>query len=83
MEEYLSIHSSGVRRSAPLSPEYSEYINFTGENHKDSIKIYHYIIIDISPSFIDINLTALDMSNKIILMTTLDLQRKSIKVRKL
>ncbi len=83
MEEYLSIHSSGVRvLPAPLSPEYSEYINplLVEKIIKILSKIYHYIIIDTSPSFIDINLTALDMSNKIILMTTLDLLSvKSIK----
>src|SRR5690554_6409299 len=56
IEEYLSIHTSGVRvLPAPLSPEYSEYINplLVEKIIKVLSKIYHYIIIDTSPSFSD------------------------------
>ena len=76
MEEYLVTHFSGVRvLPAPIKPEYAEYI--TG-NHVERIinilrETYHYIIIDTSASFHESVLTSLDMSDRILLVSTLDL----------
>ena len=76
MEEYLVTHFSGVKvLPAPIKPEYAEYI--TG-NHVEKIintlrEAYHYIIIDTSASFHETVLTSLDMSDRILLVSTLDL----------
>ncbi len=76
MEEYLVTHFSGVKvLPAPVKPEYAEYI--TG-NHVEKIintlrESFHYIIIDSSASFHESVLTALDMSDRILLVSTLDL----------
>lgn len=76
MEEYLVTHFSGVKvLPAPIKPEYAEYI--TG-NHVEKIistlrESYHYIIIDTSASFHETVLTSLDMSDRILLVSTLDL----------
>ncbi len=76
MEEYLVTHFSGVKvLPAPIKPEYAEYI--TG-NHVEKIinalrESYHYIIIDTSANFHETVLTSLDMSDRILLVSTLDL----------
>jgi len=76
MEDYLVTHFSGVRvLPAPSKPEYAEYIT---ANHVKSIleilkKEYHYIVIDTSAAFHEIILATLDMSDKILLLSTLDL----------
>lgn len=76
MEEYLVTHFSGVKvLPAPVKPEYAEYI--TG-NHVEKIintlrESFHYIIIDSSASFHESVLTALDLSDRILLVSTLDL----------
>lgn len=76
MEEYLVTHFSGVKvLPAPIKPEYAEYIT---ANHVEKIintlrESYHYIIIDTSASFHESVLTALDMSDRILLVSTLDL----------
>ena len=76
MEEYLVTHFSGVKvLTAPIKPEYAEYI--TG-NHVEKIiktlqETYHYIIIDTSANFHETVLTSLDMSDRILLISTLDL----------
>ena len=74
-EDYQT-HFSGVRyRSAPVKPEYAEYIT---ANHVEKIinilrESYNYIIIDTSASFHETVLTSLDMSDKILIISTLDL----------
>lgn len=76
IEEFMIEHESGVRvLSAPLTPEYAEYINgHTVENIlRILIESYKYIIIDTAPSFNDVNLTVMDMSDQIFFITTLDL----------
>lgn len=76
IEEFMVEHESGVRvLSAPLTPEYAEYINgHTVENIlRILIESYKYIIIDTAPSFNDVNLTVMDMSDQIFFITTLDL----------
>lgn len=76
MEEYLVTHFSGVKvLPAPVKPEYAEYIT---ANHVERIintlrETYHYIIVDSSASFHEAVLTALDMSDRILLVSTLDL----------
>lgn len=76
MEEYLVTHFSGVKvLPAPIKPEYAEYI--TG-NHVEKIintlrESYHYIIVDTSASFHESVLTSLDLSERILLVSTLDL----------
>lgn len=76
MEEYLVTHFSGVKvLPAPIKPEYAEYITV---NHVEKIintlrESYHYIIVDTSASFHESVLTALDMSDRILVVSTLDL----------
>jgi pilus assembly protein CpaE len=76
MEEYLVTHFSGVKvLPAPIKPEYAEYI--TGNHVEKIINIlrenYNYIIIDTSANFHETVLTSLDMSDRILLVSTLDL----------
>lgn len=76
LQEYLVHHSSGLSvLPAPISPEQAEYI--TSNSLEKIIYIlarsYDYIVIDTGPSFKEVNLTALDMSNHILFVTTLDL----------
>lgn len=76
IDDYLVTHFSGVRvLPAPLKPEYAEYI--TASHVEKIIKVlkenYHYIIIDTSASFHETVLASLDMSDRILLVSTLDL----------
>ncbi|MGE5615233.1 MAG: AAA family ATPase [Bacillota bacterium] len=76
VEEYLVTHISGVKvLPAPVKPEYAEYI--TGNHVEKLINIlresYHYIIVDTSANFHEAVLTALDMSDRILMVSTLDL----------
>lgn len=76
LEEYLVTHFSGVKvLPAPIKPEYAEYIT---ANHVERIintlrESYHYIIVDSSANFHESVLTSLDMSDRILLVSTLDL----------
>lgn len=76
MDEYLVTHFSGVRvLPAPIKPEYAEYIT---SSHLERIinvlkEHYHYVIIDTSASFHETVLAALDMSDRILFISTLDL----------
>jgi pilus assembly protein CpaE len=84
LEEHLIEHPSGLKiLPAPDSPEYAEYI--TPQNIEKIIKLllqnYRYIIIDTAPTFNEVNLTALDASDKIFFLTTLDLSTiKNVKL---
>ncbi len=76
IDDYLVTHFSGVRvLPAPLKPEYAEYI--TSSHIEKIMKLlkenYHYVIIDTSASFHETVLSSLDMSDKILLVSTLDL----------
>jgi len=82
--DYLTMHFSGVSvLPAPLKPEYAEYID---NRHVERILAllngnYHYVIVDVPAAFQDIVLTALDSSEKILVVSTLDLPAiKNIKV---
>lgn len=76
LEDYLVEHPSGLKvLAAPTSPEHAEYI--TSSNIEKIIKTflenYKYIVIDLAPTFESVNLTVLDMSDKVFFVTTLDL----------
>jgi pilus assembly protein CpaE len=76
LDDYLVTHFSGVKvLPAPLKPEYAEYI--TSSHVERIIRVlkenYHYVIVDTSASFHETVLTSLDMSDKILLVSTLDL----------
>ncbi|GLB31524.1 pilus assembly protein CpaE [Lacrimispora amygdalina] len=76
LDDFLMPHISGVRvLTAPIKPEYSEYIN---EQHVKTLlsylkKSYHYVIIDTCSNFAETTLAALDASEKILYLSTLDL----------
>ena len=76
MDEYLVTHFTGVRvLPAPIKPEYAEYITSA---HVEKIittlkENYHYIIIDTSANFHETVLTSLDISDNILMVSTLDL----------
>ncbi|MCX7923416.1 MAG: response regulator [Clostridia bacterium] len=76
IEDYLVTHFSGVRvLPAPIKPEYAEYI--TSSHVEKIIKTlkenYHYIIVDSSASFHETVLASLDISDRILFLSTLDL----------
>jgi pilus assembly protein CpaE len=76
MEDYLVTHFSGVRiLPAPVKPEYAEYVTSSHvEKTINTLKeYYHYIIVDNSASFHETALAALDISDRILLVSTLDL----------
>lgn len=76
IDDYLSSHFSGIKvLPAPIKPEYAEFV--TAEHIQKIIKLlkqkYHYIIVDTPASFNEVILTALDVSDKILMVSTLDL----------
>ena len=76
LEDYMMLHDSGVRvLPAPSRPEYAEFV--TGGNIQRILRTlkesYKYIVVDMAPAFDDVNLAALDLSDSIMLLTTLDL----------
>ncbi len=76
LEKYLVKHESGIKiLPAPSKPEYAELM--TTEHIEKIIKLlkknYDYIIIDTPPFFNDINLSILDASDQILLVTSLEL----------
>ncbi|MCX8131883.1 MAG: response regulator [Clostridia bacterium] len=76
MDEYLVTHFSGVRvLAAPVKPEYAEYITAMHiEKIINTLKASnHYIVIDTSASFHETVLASLDMSDRILMISTLDL----------
>lgn len=84
INDYLTTHFTGVNvLPAPLRPEYAEFID---SKHIERILAllngsFHYVIIDVPATFQDIVLTALDNSEKILVVATLDLPTiKNIKV---
>src|SRR5690606_28221524 len=76
MDDYMVTHFSVVRvLPAPVKPEYAEYITSAHiEKILDTLKDkFHYIVIDTPASFHETVLTALDSSDTILMVTTLDL----------
>ncbi|WP_127017786.1 AAA family ATPase [Anoxybacter fermentans] len=76
LENYLLTHRSGVKvLAAPVRPEEAELIK---RNHVSKIihllrQKYQYVLIDTEPTLHEINLVALDFSDKIILVSLLEL----------
>ncbi len=76
VENYLIQHSSKVKvLPAPLKPAYSELIK--PEDIKNILEIlrmnYDYVFVDTAPSYDDHTLNALDMSDEILVVSTIDL----------
>lgn len=76
IDEYLLSHYSGIKvLAAPIRPENAEFV--TADHVKKIIDClkgrYEYIIIDTSQGFSDVVITALDSSDSIIYISTLDL----------
>ncbi|MFZ5352199.1 MAG: AAA family ATPase [Bacillota bacterium] len=76
IDEYMLTHYSGVKvMAAPIRPENAEYVN--SEHIKKVIDIlrgrYDFIIIDTAQGFDDTVITALDASDTILYISTLDL----------
>lgn len=85
IESYLVPHPlSGIKvLPAPLRPEYADAVH---GNHVESIlkvlkERFDYIIVDLRRSFDDISLTALDSSDTVLVISTLDvLTIKNVKL---
>jgi pilus assembly protein CpaE len=76
IEEYLIEHQSGLKvLPAPLKPEYAEYISVQVAEKilKVLLKGYQYVIIDTAPTLQEINLMAMEMSDHVLIITTLEL----------
>ncbi|ATW26022.1 hypothetical protein DCMF_15695 [Candidatus Formimonas warabiya] len=76
IENYLLTHISNVKiLPAPMKPEYAELVD--AENISKILTIlkenFDYVIIDTPPYFQDTTLTALEMSQQLLLVMTLDL----------
>ena len=77
VESYLLLHRpSGIRvLCAPVKPEHAELV--TPSHIEQILKIlrknYQYVIVDTPSYFSDANLTALEISNKILMVVGLDL----------
>lgn len=84
VNDYLTTHFTGVHvLPAPVKPEYAEFIDA-----KQIEKVlgllagnFHYIVIDLPAALSEIVLTALDSSERILVVSTLDLPTiKNVKV---
>lgn len=84
LENYLITHQTGAKiLLAPARPEQAELV--LAEHVERIITIlkenYDFVLIDTPPSMQDVILSALDLSDKILLLTTLDLPTiKNIKL---
>lgn len=76
LDDYMICHYSGVNiLLSPTKPEYAEFITAAHiEKIIESLKEnYHYVIIDTSSNLNEVTLTALDLADKILFVTGLDL----------
>jgi pilus assembly protein CpaE len=84
LEHYLMNHPSGLRiLPAPLKPEQAEFVTAEQVGKMVNVlkKYFDYILIDTPPSFNDTVLAALDLSDKVILVSAFDLPTiKNIKL---
>lgn len=76
LDEYMVTHISSVRvLTAPVKPEYAEYI--TDQHIKKILNLlsrkYHYIVIDTASNFSETTLAALDASDRILFISTTEL----------
>ncbi len=84
INDYLTTHFTGVHvLPAPTKPEYSEFID---AKHIEKVLgllagNFHFIVVDLPAALSDIVLTALDASERILVVSTLDLPTiKNVKV---
>lgn len=73
---YMQVHSSGVHvLCAPKSPEYAELV--TADKVQSLLSLlrtyYDYVIVDTSPSFTDVTMTAIESSSILFFVTGLDI----------
>lgn len=76
VRSYMSVHSSGVHvLCAPRSPEYAELVS--AEKVQSLLSLlrtyYDYVIVDTSPSFTDVTITAIESSSILFFVTGLDI----------
>lgn len=84
VNDYLTTHFTGVHvLPAPLKPEYAEFIDAKQIEKVIGLLAgsFHYILIDLPAALSEIVLTALDASERILVVSTLDLPTiKNVKV---
>lgn len=84
VNDYLTTHFTGVHvLPAPVKPEYAEFIDAKQVEKVLSLLAgnYHYIIIDLPAALSEVVLSALDTSERILVVSTLDLPTiKNVKV---
>ena len=76
VRSYMSVHSSGVHvLCAPRSPEYAELVSADKVQSLLSLlrTYYDYVIVDTSPSFTDVTITAIESSSMLFFVTGLDI----------
>ncbi|WP_313342879.1 AAA family ATPase [Sedimentibacter sp.] len=76
VRSYMAVHSSGVHLlCAPKSPEYAELVSAEKVQSLLSLlrSYYDYVIVDTSPSFNDVTMTAIEASSIIFFVTGLDI----------
>ena len=76
VRSYMTVHSSGVHLlCAPKSPEYGELVS--AEKIQSLLSLlrsyYDYVIVDTSPSFSEVTMTAIEASSVIFFVTGLDI----------
>ena len=76
VRSYMAVHSSGVHvLCAPRSPEYAELVS--AEKVQSLLSLlrtyYDYVIVDTSPSFTDVTITAIESSSILFFVTGLDI----------
>ena len=76
VRSYMSVHSSGVHvLCAPRSPEYAELVS--AEKVQSLLSLlrtyYDYVIVDTSPSFTDVTITAIESASILFFVTGLDI----------
>ena len=84
ISNYLLSHNSGVKvLSAPAKPEYADLINSEGilSVVNSLIKEFSYLIIDLAAGLTEHNVTFMELSNKIYIIT--DLEMASLKNTKM
>jgi len=76
VRSYMAVHSSGVHvLCAPRSPEYAELVSADKVQSLLSLlrTYYDYVIVDTSPSFTDVTITAIESSSILFFVTGLDI----------
>lgn len=76
IEEYMVSHYSGVKvLLAPTKPEYAEFITAVHVEKiiKSLMENYNYVVIDTPSALNEVTLTTLDLSDKVLFVSALDL----------